>query len=1342
MINDSKKSSMHYSDLLFQFFPSSAKLSLEDYDTRQVTIGQYEHLKKNLEKDLLQSLVKFREHHHIPERVVFHAAFGILINRYSGMDDIFYGTKIKNVKEILPVRSTLEMHDNILTYLTNLHSQLKKTKKYSNLIVEKIKKEKELQNNINYVLLFSEKRAKETIEQKFISFMVKVNIKKGFVKFNYHSKKFTKDSIENLSIHYMVILKKIIENVNQSVTHFSILTPHERYKLLNEWNTYGFTKIPEKNMTHLLVSAYAKENPEKLAVKFQHIELNYKALNQYANQLANLLISKGIESQDVVAVSLERTPCLIVTMLAIFKIGAIYVPINPKYPDDRIKYVLSDSKASIIIANHQENLAEEYLPHVVLLDDNYETIKKYAKSDVSVTKPSIDNIAYIMYTSGTTGYPKGVMIKHIGLMNLTRWYQILLSIDEGDRASQFASSGFDSFFCETIPFLSVGASIHIIEDSKKLIPEEFLSWLAAEKISIADLPTAYAMIVLNQPLPKDLNLQHLKIGGESLAHYPTQVLPFDLWNIYGPTEATVETTFVKIYEAFTPVENNATKHLPPPIGKPMVNAEAYIVDEHLELVPIGCAGELLIGGLGVSTGYWNRMQLTHEKFIRNDYNPKTNSKLYRTGDLVRFLADGNIEFIGRRDHQVKIRGFRIELNEIKATIEQYPDVSEVVIITKEIASGQKTILAYLVENLEKIRIPYHEKCLITLENNDFSESVSDDLSKEGIALTSTNENHAIGDPIKVYIQLPGFSEAVWLTGKIAWQAKQRIGIKFDNTERQREILDKSIDFYLSEHNLMETLKNVVAKRNLRRALAQKLPEYMIPSVFTVLPKFPLTFNGKIDWKALPDPENFERLMNRDYIPPRNETEKVIANIWKDILKVEKISVHDNFFDLGGNSLLVAELSIKLLEKFHISIPVKIFFDLPYIDIIAEYIDSKGTKFTEKSDIQDAIIHDSLLNEDITPTKKLHPNLSKLKKILLTGASGFLGVHLLKDLITLSDATIYCLIRRKKGEDSETRLKNTIANYELQHYFENKYHRIKVLEGDLTKEELGLTVSEYAQLSKEIELICHCGAEVNLMASYSALRQNNVLGTIEIIKLATHIIDKPIHYISTLSAAHKMDKYGNFSEEFPDGTATTLVGGYALSKWVAERLLTEIKNRGLPVAIYRAGYILGQTQTGITNINESLLYLIKGCIQLGFAPNWQDKILFLPVDFVSLAITTILLHRPTQKKVYHIEHQHGITWRDLIEWLNHYGYKIKLCSRDEWIQKLTHIMPENALYALLPQFLSENGIDSTKANTAHAEEVLLENHLSYPVINDALLMLYIKYLNEINFINSPEKIITE
>ncbi|HEX2549678.1 MAG TPA: thioester reductase domain-containing protein, partial [Gammaproteobacteria bacterium] len=533
--------------------------------------------------------------------------------------------------------------------------------------------------------------------------------------------------------------------------------------------------------------------------------------------------------------------------------------------------------------------------------------------------------------------------------------------------------------------------------------------------------------------------------------------------------------------------------------------------------------------------------------------------------------------------------------------------------------------------------------------------------------------------------------------------------------------------------------NVVAKRNLRKALAHKLPEYMIPAVFTVLPKFPLTFNGKIDWKALPEPENFERLMNRDYVPPRNPTEKIIAEIWQDILKVEKVSIHDNFFDLGGNSLLVAELSIKLLEKFHTSIPLKIFFDLPFIDIIAEYIDSKGTKYTEKTAIQDAIMHDAFLNEDIIPMKKFSQHIKKPQKIFLTGASGFLGIHLLKDLITHSDATIYCLIRKKNGEDGETRLLKIIQQYALQKYFHQQFHRIKVMHGDIGKEELGLTVAEYAFLSKEIDLICHCGAEVNLMASYSALRQNNVLGTIEIIKLATHIVDKPIHYISTLSAAHKLDKYGNFSEEFPDGTATSLVGGYALSKWVAERLLTEIKNRGLPVSIYRAGYILGQTETGITNINESLLFLIKGCIQLGFAPDWQDKILFLPVDFVSLAIVNILLHHPTTNKVYHIEHRQGITWRDLIDWLNNYGYKIKLCSKEEWTQKLTHIMPENALYVLLPQFLSDNTIDSTKANTEHADKVFESIDLHYPTINDALLVLYIKYLNEIEFISSPEKV---
>ncbi len=445
---------------------------------------------------------------------------------------------------------------------------------------------------------------------------------------------------------------------------------------------------------------------------------------------------------------------------------------------------------------------------------------------------------------------------------------------------------------------------------------------------------------------------------------------------------------MKVFKANTPPNKQPRRHFPPPIGKPIFNSEVYVVNSHMQLVPIGGVGELLIGGINLATGYLNRPQLTREKFIHHCFSKNAHAKLYKTGDLVRWLSDGNLEFIGRSDHQIKIRGYRIELSEIETAIANYPDVGEVVVLAKELVNGHKTLIAYLVPNLDKIRIPYQERCLLTSDELSYLQVFSEDISKEGLAVTSLTENFAKSAFIKVNIKLPGSSQPQWLTGRIVWQQKERAGIQFTDTPEQKKLLQRSIEYYLSTHNLMETLQSAAAKRNLRKALKRKLPEYMIPSMFSILPEFPLTFNGKVDWKSLPPPQDFERLLERKYVEPRNKTEKTLSEIWSNILGINPISITDNFFDLGGNSLFVSKLSIEILNNFNISIPHKILFDSPFIPIIAEYIDSNGKQYTHQSSIQNDIHRDAVLHDGILPKRKLSDRLSNPKGILLTGAGGF------------------------------------------------------------------------------------------------------------------------------------------------------------------------------------------------------------------------------------------------------------------------------------------------------------------------------------------------------------------
>jgi amino acid adenylation domain-containing protein len=332
------------------------------------------------------------------------------------------------------------------------------------------------------------------------------------------------------------------------------------------------------------------------------------------------------------------------------------------------------------------NKIPEYRGEVVCLDSQP---RSYEREENPVSGVTAENLAYVIYTSGSTGKPKGVEIEHAGLNNLAAWHQSVYSITAADRATQLASPAFDASVWELWPYLTVGASIHIPNKEILLFPSKLLDWLVTEAITICFLPTPLAETILEEPMPPSLALRTLLTGGDKLRRLPKRVLPFRLANNYGPTENTVVTTWCTVA---TPMTNDTS----PPIGKPIANTKIYILDTNLHPVPIGVAGELYIGGIGLARGYLRRPDLTAEKFIANPFGDDPKARLYKTGDLARYLPDGNIEFLGRIDNQVKVRGFRIELAEIESVLRQNQAVQETVVVAREDIPGDKRLVAYVV----------------------------------------------------------------------------------------------------------------------------------------------------------------------------------------------------------------------------------------------------------------------------------------------------------------------------------------------------------------------------------------------------------------------------------------------------------------------------------------------------------------------------------------------------------------------------------------------------------------------------------------------------------------------
>jgi amino acid adenylation domain-containing protein len=437
-----------------------------------------------------------------------------------------------------------------------------------------------------------------------------------------------------------------------------------------------------------LVEHQAMATPEAPAIIMGDLRLTYKALNQQANQLAHLLQTYGVGPDTLVGICLERSITLVIGMLAILKAGGAYVPIDPTYPEERISFMMKDTAISVLVTKQSMagNFPAEGIK-MIFLDSDAAVLAQESQANLPCTITT-DNIAYVIYTSGSTGQPKGVQILHRSMLNLVFWYRQAFELTSTDRTTQFASPAFDVTTKELWPPLTVGASVHIIDENIRSIPTSLRDWLVSNTITLAVLPTIMAESLIALAWPATTVLRFLLTGGDILHHYAPSTLPFTLINNYGPTEATVVSSYERVPQSG--LESGL-----PSIGRPIANTQIYILDEHLQQVPIGETGEMYIGGSGLAKGYLNRPELTAEKFIRHPFSTEPDARLYKTGDLVRYRPDGRIEFVGRVDQQVKIRGYRIELSEIEGVLSNHPAVRDAVVVAQEDGSGDKRLVAYV-----------------------------------------------------------------------------------------------------------------------------------------------------------------------------------------------------------------------------------------------------------------------------------------------------------------------------------------------------------------------------------------------------------------------------------------------------------------------------------------------------------------------------------------------------------------------------------------------------------------------------------------------------------------------
>jgi amino acid adenylation domain-containing protein len=487
-------------------------------------------------------------------------------------------------------------------------------------------------------------------------------------------------------------LQRALQSLLQALEHapqtpaltLQVLPEGELRQVVNLFNA-THAPVDQNELVHQLFESHADKTPDAVAVICGDRRLTYSQLNSRANQLARVLVARGVRPDERVGLYVERGVEMVIGLLGILKAGGAYVPLDLRYPIDRLAYMLRDSRpAAVLTQKHlQKQLPDAGVP-VIALDGNYDEVGSHNLNASQLGLHS-RNLAYVIYTSGSTGTPKGVMIEHRNLVNLIHWHCSAFKLDKKCRSSCVAAVGFDAATWEIWPSIATGATLVVAGPAVVADTEALLEWWANESLDISFLPTPMAELAFSR------NIQHptlrtLLVGGDRLVHRATSA-SFALVNNYGPTESTVVATSGDIQEA------DEVLH----IGRPISNARVYILNGHLRPVPIGVVGELYIAGSGVARGYLNRPELTAQRFVPDLFSDEQEAKMYRTGDLGRWRADGTIEFIGRNDDQVKIRGQRIELGEIEAQVARHPQVAEVVVIAREDIAGEKRLVAYVTQ---------------------------------------------------------------------------------------------------------------------------------------------------------------------------------------------------------------------------------------------------------------------------------------------------------------------------------------------------------------------------------------------------------------------------------------------------------------------------------------------------------------------------------------------------------------------------------------------------------------------------------------------------------------------
>jgi amino acid adenylation domain-containing protein len=781
------------------------------------------------------------------------SGFAILLARMSAQQDLLIGTVVagRSVRELealigcfvntLALRIDLTGNPDVKQLLQRVRTMTLDAFMHQDVpfehVVEALQIERDASRNPLIQVLFILQNASSTTPMPETELHIEVQpIEIGVSKFDlvlvaietegelqlvleYNSDLFIAENMLRLLEHYQRLLKSMVAEPQERISYLEWLLPAERQQLLTNWNA---TNVPysSERCIHQLFEDQIQRTPNALALVSEDSQLTYQELDQRANQLAHYLQGQGVGPDVLVGICMERSPDMIVALMATLKAGGAYLPLDPRYPRERLDMILQDSHPAVLLTQSTlRAILSSCEAQTLSIDSEWEKAACESKA-APPCATNADNLVYVIYTSGSTGRPKGVLISHRGLCNVIQAQIDAFAVSAASRIMQFASFSFDAAASEIFVALLSGASLYLAPSSSLLPGPSLLQLLREKQITTITLPPSALALLPVTELP---DLRTLIVAGEEcpvpLAKQWSKYCR--VLNGYGPSEISICATIAEC-------DINSDRL---PIGRPIINTRIYVLDAFMQLVPIGIPGELCIGGPGVARGYLHRPDLTAERFVPDPFGAHPGSRLYKSGDLVRYRPDGQLEFLGRIDRQVKLRGFRIEPGEIEAVLHSQPEIQEAAVLLHENTPEDKQLVAYIV----------------------------------------LRDGH------------------------------------------------------------------ILREADLRQRLREVLPDYMLPSHITLLDALPLSPNGKIDRQALPKPNREWRLRTTSHVGPRDSIEWSIAQIWERLLNIKLVGVRENFFQIGGNSLLAVRLMADLESTFGIKLPLNTLFQGNTIEYLASLV---------------------------------------------------------------------------------------------------------------------------------------------------------------------------------------------------------------------------------------------------------------------------------------------------------------------------------------------------------------------------------------------------------------------